>query len=101
MGRWYDLLTWGNGLEDRSAVNVRYYIGEDGNVIEPINDSDGINLSIVQQGFEQDSNAILSFNDKEGTTSNFSNLEGKHKIFKSGQIPKPIIIASQTSSMVI
>jgi hypothetical protein len=89
---------WGNGLEDRSAVNVRYYIGEDGNVIEPINDSDGINLSIVQQGFEQDSNAILSFNDKEGTTSNFSNLEGKHKIFKSGQIPKPIIY-SQTSSI--
>jgi hypothetical protein len=89
---------WGNGLEDRSAVNVRYYIGEDGNVIEPINDSDGINLSIVQQNFEQDSNAILSFNDKEGTTSNFSNLEGKHKIFKSGQIPKPIIY-SQTSSI--
>lgn len=89
---------WGNGLEDRSAVNVRYYIGEDGNVIEPINDSDGINLSIVQQNFEQDSNAILSFNDKEAATSQFSNLEGKHKIFKSGQIPKPIIY-SQTESI--
>ena len=89
---------WGNGLEDRSAVNVRYYIGEEGNVIEPINDSDGINLSIVQQGFEQDSNAILSFNDKEGATSKFSNLEGKHKIFKSGQIPQPIIY-SQTESI--
>ncbi len=89
---------WGNGLEDRSAVNVRYYIGEEGNVIEPINDSDGINLSIVQQGFEQDSNAILSFNDKEGATSKFANLEGKHKIFKSGQIPQPIIY-SQTESI--
>ena len=89
---------WGNELEDRSAINVRYYIGEDGNVIEPINDSDGINLSIVQQGFEQDSNAILSFNDKEGATSKFSNLEGKHKIFKSGQIPQPIIY-SQTESI--
>jgi len=89
---------WGNELEDRSAVNVRYYIGEDGNVIEPINDSNGINLSIVQQNFEQDSNAILSFNDKEGATSQFSNLEGKHKIFKSGQIPQPIIY-TQTSSI--
>lgn len=89
---------WGNELEDRSAVNVRYYIGEDGNVIEPINDSEGINLSIVQQGFEQDSNAILSFNDTEGATAQFSNLEGKHKIFKSGQIPQPIIY-SQTSSI--
>ena len=89
---------WGNGLQDRSAVNVRYYIGEDGNVIEPINDSKGINLSIVQQNFEQDSNAILSFNDTEGATSQFSNLEGKHKIFKSGQIPQPIIY-SQTESI--
>ena len=33
-------------------------------------------LSIVQQNFEQDSNAILSFNDKEGATSKFTNLEG-------------------------
>lgn len=89
---------WGNNLEDRSAVNVRYYIGEDGNVIEPINDSDGINLSIVQQGFEQDSNAILSFNDKEGATSKFTNLEGTSKVFKSGQIPQPIIY-TQTSSI--
>ena len=89
---------WGNELEDRSAINVRYYVGEDGNVIEPINDSNGVNLSIVQQNFEQDSNAILSFNDTEGATSQFSNLEGKHKIFKSGQIPQPIIY-SQTSSI--
>jgi hypothetical protein len=89
---------WGNEIEDRSAVNVRYYIGEDGNVIEPINDSNGINLSIVQQNFEQDSNAILSFNDKDGATSQFSNLEGKHKIFKSGQIPQPIAY-SQTASI--
>ena len=89
---------WGNELEDRSAVNVRYYIGENGNVIEPINDSNGINLSIVQQNFEQDSNAILSFNDKEGATSKFTNLEGTHKIFKSGQIPQPIIY-TQTASI--
>ena len=89
---------WGNEIADRSAVNVRYYIGEDGNVIEPINDSNGINLSIVQQNFEQDSNAILSFNDKDGATSQFSNLEGKHKIFKSGQIPQPIAY-SQTASI--
>ena len=89
---------WGNELEDRSAVNIRYYIGEDGNVIEPINDAKGINLSIVQQNFEQDSNAILSFNDSDGATSQFTNLEGTHKIFKSGQIPQPIIY-TQTSSI--
>ena len=44
-------------------------------MVEPINDAKGINLSIVQQNFKQDSNSILSFNDKEGTTSQFTNLE--------------------------
>jgi hypothetical protein len=89
---------WGNELEDRSAVNVRYYIDENANVIEPINDSNGVNLSIVQQNFEQDSNAILSFNDKNAASSPFANLEGTHPIFKSGQRPVPIIY-SQTSSI--
>ena len=89
---------WGNELEDRSAVNVRYYIDENANVIEPINDSNGVNLSIVQQNFEQDSNAILSFNDKNAASSPFANLEGTHPIFKSGQRPTPII-CTQTSSI--
>lgn len=89
---------WGNNLEDRSAVNIRYYIDENANIIEPINDSNGINLSIVQQNFEQDSNAILSFNDTQGTTTQFSNLEGLHPIFKSGQRIDPIIY-TQTSSI--
>jgi hypothetical protein len=89
---------WGNNLEDRSAVNVRYYIDENANVIEPINDSNGVNLSIVQQNFEQDSNAILSFNDKNAASSPFANLEGTHPIFKSGQRPTPIIY-TQTSSI--
>jgi len=89
---------WGNNLEDRSAVNVRYYIDENANVIEPINDSNGVNLSIVQQNFEQDSNAILSFNDENGSAAAFSNLEGLQSIFKSGQRPVPIIY-TQTSSI--
>jgi hypothetical protein len=55
-------------------------------------------LSIVQQNFEQDSNAILSFNDKNAASSPFANLEGTHPIFKSGQRPTPIIY-TQTSSI--
>ena len=89
---------WGNELEDISAVNVRYYIDENANIIEPINDSNGVNLSIVQQNFEQDSNAILSFNDKNAASSPFANLEGTHPIFKSGQRPTPIIY-TQTASI--
>jgi hypothetical protein len=89
---------WGNNLEDRSAANIRYYIDENANIIEPINDINGINLSIVQQNFEQDSNAILSFNDTQGATTQFSNLEGLQPIFKSGQRIDPIIY-TQTSSI--
>jgi len=89
---------WGNNLKDRTAVNFRYFIDENGNVIEPINDSNGVNLSIVQQNFEQDSNAILSFDDTQATTPNFANLEGLHPIFKSGQRIIPIIY-TQTSSV--
>lgn len=89
---------WGNNLEDRSAVNVRYYIDENGSVIEPINDNSGINLSIVQQNFEQDSNSILSFNDTEAASTQFANLEGLNPIFKSGQRVDPVIY-TQTSSI--
>jgi hypothetical protein len=89
---------WGNNLEDISAVNVRYYIDENGSIIEPINDSNGVNLSIVQQNFEQDSNSILSFNDTQGVSSPFSNLEGLNSIFKSGQRVDPIIY-TQTASI--
>jgi hypothetical protein len=40
----------------------------------------------------------LSFNDTQGTTAQFSNLEGLHPIFKSGQRIDPIIY-TQTSSI--
>ena len=89
---------WGNNLEDISAVNIRYYIDENGSIIEPINDNSGINLSIVQQNFEQDSNSILSFNDTEAASVKFSNLEGLNSIFKSGQRVDPIIY-TQTASI--
>jgi hypothetical protein len=53
---------------------------------------------LYNKNFEQDSNAILSFNDKNAASSPFANLEGTHPIFKSGQRPVPIIY-SQTSSI--
>ena len=89
---------WGNGIEDRSAVNLRYFIDELGNVVEPINDVDGINIGICQQNFEETSNAILSFNDPNALSSNFANLIGTHPIFKSGKRITPIIY-TQTASI--
>ena len=36
---------WGNEIKDRTGLSLRYYIDSEGNVIEPANDSKGINLS--------------------------------------------------------
>ena len=89
---------WGNGLEDRSALSVRYFIDGDSNVIEPINDSNGVNLSITRQTFTEGETGVLSFDDESGASANFSNLTGNQTIFKSGKTITPIIY-SQTESI--
>ena len=89
---------WGNGLEDRSALSVRYFIDGDSNVIEPINDSNGVNLSITRQTFTEGETGVLSFDDESGASTNFSNLIGEQTIFKSGKTITPIIY-SQTGSI--
>ena len=89
---------WGNGLEDRSGVNVRFFIDENGTVIKPITDSQGINQGIVEQNFTEGKIATLAFDDSTGATAAFSNLLGNHNIFKSGKTITPIIY-SQTESI--
>ena len=89
---------WGNGLADRSALSVRYFIDGDGNVIEPTNDSNGVNLSIAEQTFTEGETAVLSFDDQTGASANFANLPGDQVIFKSGKTITPIIY-SQTQSI--
>jgi hypothetical protein len=89
---------WGNGLQDRSGLSIRYFIDSEGNVIEPTKDSKDINLSIVRQTFTEGETAILSFDDENGTSANFANLIGEQTIFKSGKTIAPIIY-TQTSSI--
>jgi hypothetical protein len=89
---------WGNGLEDRSGVNLRYIIDELGDVIKPINDSEGINLGILRQNFTEDQISTLAFNDSTGASAAFSNLLGNHEVFKSGKSITPILY-SQTESI--
>ena len=89
---------WGNNLADRTAANIRYYIDDQENVVEPINDSNGVNLSIVQQNFPQDSLAILSFNDKNNASAQFTNLVGTSSVFLSGEKIVPILY-TQTASI--
>ena len=89
---------WGNGLEDRSALSIRYFVDSEGNVIEPTNDSNGVNLSITRQTFTEGETGVLSFDDENGTSSQFQNLVGEQAIFKSGKSITPIVY-SQTQSI--
>ena len=89
---------WGNGIEDRSVVNLRFLLDVNGKIIKPIADSQGINQGIVEQNFTEDKIATLAFDDEGGSSSNFSNLLGNHTIFKSGKTIAPIVY-SQTASI--
>lgn len=89
---------WGNGLEDRSALSIRYFIDSEANVLEPTNDSNGVNLSITRQTFTEGETGVLSFDDESGTSAGFNNLLGEQTIFKSGKKIIPIIY-SQTESI--
>jgi len=89
---------WGNGLEDRSGVSLRFLIDKQGSIIKPINDSQGINLGIVRNNFTETKNATLAFDDTQAVSTAFSNLVGTHTIFKSGKTIAPICY-SQTASI--
>lgn len=89
---------WGNDVKDKTSLSLRYYVDGDGNVIEPTSDSNGVNLSIVRQTFTEGETAVLSFDDRTGTTTNAQNVSGEQNIFKSGKRVVPIIY-SQTSSV--
>ena len=89
---------WGNGLIDRSALSIRYFIDNNSNVIEPTNDSKDVNLSIVRQTFTEREIGVLSFDDESGNTADFPTLTGEQVIFKSGKSITPIAY-SQTQSI--
>lgn len=89
---------WGNGLEDRSGVSIRFLIDRDGNIIKPINDSQGINQRIIENNFTEGKIATIAFDDESGASAAFSNLLGNHTIFKSGKTIAPICY-SQTASI--
>ena len=89
---------WGNEIKGKTSLNLRYYIDSEGNVIEPSNDSKGVNLSIVRQTFTEGKVGVFSFDDQTGASSNSKSTEGEQIIFKSGRRIVPIIY-SQTSSI--
>jgi len=89
---------WGNGIADRSGINVRFFLDVNGNIIKPIADSQGINQRTVENNFTEGKIATVAFDDEAGASAAFANLLGDHTIFKSGKDITPIIY-SQTASI--
>lgn len=88
---------WGNHIEDRTAAQIRYYIDENGDVIDPVNDSEGINLGIARQNFEETKNAIIALDSDDEFGVNLGSLNAEWPVFKSGYTIAPIIY-TQTAS---
>jgi hypothetical protein len=88
---------WGNQNADRTQVNIRYIVDQNGNVTKPINDAEGINLGTIQQTFEENLGATLVLDDNDAFGVNLAALNGSWPIFKSGYKIEPIIY-TQTAS---
>jgi len=86
---------WGNVSETKTNVNIKYIINEDGSLIKPINDAEGVNLAIIQRSFNQ--NAILALNSDNNFGTNLSSVNGTWSVFKAGQRISPILY-TQTAS---
>ena len=88
---------WGNQNADRTQINIRYIVDQNGNVTKPINDVEGINLGTIQQTFEENLGATLVLDDNDTFGVNLAALNGSWPIFKSGYKITPIIY-TQTAS---
>lgn len=101
---------WGNGVKDRTVASIGYLINSQGEVLEPIEDTQGIFLGNLRNNFPEyipttfnsegyKKNLVsLSFDSDDASISNFANLIGKHPVFKSGYDIRPVIY-TQTESM--
>ena len=88
---------WGNQNADRTQINIRYIVDQNGNVTKPLNDAEGINLGTIQQTFEETLDATLVLDDNDTFGVNLASLNGSWPIFKSGYKIAPIIY-TQTAS---
>ena len=82
---------WGDFKTDRTTYSIRFFIDENGNIIRPLNDPDGIALGIMNQNFTEGQNAVSSLLNTNISSYNTSILNGTYPIFKSGKTIQPII----------
>lgn len=82
---------WGDFKTDRTTYSIRFFIDENGNIIRPLNDPDGIALGIMNQNFVEGQNAVSSLLNTNISSYNTSILNGTYPIFKSGKTIQPIL----------
>jgi hypothetical protein len=83
---------WGTfGGESKIYSSTKYITDENENNIKPVTDSEGVNLSIIRQTFEEGKNATIQLSNPEAFGTDMSSLNGTFPIFKSGKKIKPII----------
>lgn len=85
----------GNHTLERAYLKLWYLLDKDGNQTGLGNDSKGITLSKVQQNFKEGTNVSLTLD--SSATGDYSTLNDKWRILRSGQKVVPIIY-SQTST---
>ena len=84
----------GNHTSERAYLKLWYLLDKDGNQTGLGNDSKGVTLSKVQQNFKEGTNVNLTLD--SSATGNYSTLNDKWRIVRSGQKVVPIVY-SQTS----
>jgi hypothetical protein len=82
---------WGDFKTDRTTYSIRFFIDENGNIIRPLNDPEGIALGIMNQNFTEGQNAVSSLLNTNISSYNSSILNGTYPIFKSGKTIQPIL----------
>jgi hypothetical protein len=82
---------WGDFKNDRTIYSIRFFIDENGNIIRPLNDPDGIALGIMNQNFIEGQNAVSSLLNTNISSYNTSILNSTYPIFKSGKTIQPIL----------
>jgi hypothetical protein len=82
---------WGDFKNDRTVYSIRFFIDENGNIIRPLNDPNGIALGIMNQNFTEGQNAVSSLLNTNISSYNTSILNGTYPIFKSGKTIQPIL----------
>lgn len=81
---------WGNENIGKINANIKYIIDEQGTLIKPLSDVNGINMGNLRQAFEN-GRAVIQLNNPTAFGVNMNFINGTWDIHRIGQVIKPII----------